>query len=97
MPWTNVVACTIRVDTEPQCHEVASGLRMANGIEISKDGTLVAVVASLDRQIILYETNSTDLTARLQEKKRIETRGSCDNLIWADAAHLLSGCHPKPF
>ena len=70
---------------------------MANGIEISKDGKLVAVVASLDRQIILYETNSLDLFAQLNEKKRIETRSSCDNLIWADATHLLSGCHPKPF
>jgi sugar lactone lactonase YvrE len=94
MPWTNVVACIIKLDENPVCKEVASGLRMANGIEISEDGKTVAVVASLDRQIIIYAANPLDFMDPLLEKKRIETMASCDNLIWADANHLLSGCHP---
>ena len=104
MPWTNVVGCVADLGAAGapvQCAEVASGLRMANGIEVDADGTRVAVVSSLDKQVVVYAAAADgDVLAPLREVRRVGTRGACDNLMWTAAPggggpRLLSGCHPQ--
>jgi len=93
LPWTNVVSCALDEGTSPDCAEVAAGLQMANGIEVSRDGRRVAVVSSTGTCIVIYE-HDEEATA-LREIQRLDTRASCDNLSWDDRGRLLAACHPK--
>ena len=88
MPWTNVVRCEVTLGS---CKEVASGLKMANGIQISDDGRFVFVVESLRPSITVFTVENGGM---LTLSHRIRTRESCDNLEW-DGNDLLSGCHPR--
>jgi hypothetical protein len=108
MPWSNVVRCEVELDGVSQvtttCSVVATGLKMSNGIEISQDGAMVAVVASLGREIVIYDVLTKDKKKKkkngggafhaLVEVRRIPTNAACDNLMWRSSATLLSGCHP---
>lgn len=54
---------------------------MANGIEVSKDGNNVYVVASLDKSINVYERNDEN-GQKLKQIETIRTQSLCDNLVW---------------
>ena len=108
-PNTNVVSCETIGMNAGRCVEVANGIRMANGIQVSKDGTRVFVVSSLGKALIVYKRTAAPLTDYIVrwelrpilpfvESHRIPTASACDNLVWEDGsenAALLSGCHPK--
>jgi len=37
-----------------KCEEVATGLKMANGVEVSQDGKTVVAVSSAGKEVIVY-------------------------------------------
>jgi len=78
MPWNNVIHCSLKRN---KCWIVAEGIRMANGIEVSKDGNNVYVVASLDKSINVYERNDEN-GQKLKQIETIRTQSLCDNLVW---------------
>ena len=90
LPWTNVVKCDLESGA---CDEAAVGLKMANGVEISRDGSFLFVVESVRPAIAVFSISASDGTLELSH--RIPTLESCDNLSWDSAGNLLSGCHPK--
>jgi len=77
MPWNNVVHCNLETSG---CEVVAEGIRMANGIEISKDGLNVFVVATMDKAVLVYARNNKDNS--LDKVASIPTNALCDNLVW---------------
>lgn len=93
LPWTNVVSCALDEGEPRDCAEVAAGLQMANGIEVSRDGRRVAVASSTGTHIVIYE-HDEGATA-LREVQRIDTRSCCDNLSWDSQGRLVAACSPK--
>lgn len=89
LPWRNVVRC--KTD-ESFCEVAASGLRMPNGIEASKDRTKVFVMSSTGHELIVF--NRSD-TGELTENARIHTISFCDKLSWDGNENLLAACLPK--
>jgi hypothetical protein len=88
-PWSYVIHCEL---SEGTCTKVASGIRMANGIEAR--GDYAFVVSSLDPSLHVYRMYREG-GYRLELVRKIATQGACDNLVWGGGDSLLSGCHPK--
>jgi arylesterase/paraoxonase len=72
---------------------VAEGLAYANGINVSPDGKMVYVAATVGQKIHVYERDkaSGDLTLR----HSVELGTGPDNIEIDESGHLWIGCHPK--
>jgi len=93
-PWSNVVSCDVSL-AAASCDVVATGIRMANGIETR--GGYVFVVASLEPAIHVYARppSGSPSGAALELVRKITTRSACDNLAWHGESSLLAACHPR--
>jgi len=71
----------------------AKAIAMANGINISMDGTELFVASTLGKSILVYDRDlkSGDLTLRTE----IDMNTGVDNIERDDRGHLWVGCHPK--
>lgn len=92
MPWNNVVRCKVKEGDEVDCREVAKGIQMANGIEVTKDRKQVIVVSTTGKALLVYDRDPTD--GSLSLNRQIKTMSSCDNIGW-NGDNVLLGCHPR--
>lgn len=72
---------------------VAGGIAMANGINMSSDGSQVYVAATLGRKMLVYDRQLD--TGDLQLRKEIFLNTGVDNIERDQAGNLWIGCHPK--
>lgn len=78
-----------------QGHIVMSGMRMANGIELSADKKTLYVAESLGRSVSRYRAGESLRDWSFQD--RVKFGFSVDNLEWSDTGELLTAGHPKVF
>jgi arylesterase/paraoxonase len=72
---------------------VASDLAYANGINISRDGTVLYVVETVGEKIALF-TRNTD-TNELMFQQSIDMDSGIDNIELDSEGNLWIGSHPK--
>jgi arylesterase/paraoxonase len=87
-PWTNVVRWDGRV-----FREVARGIQLANGINVSRDGSTIYVASPIGQQVRLYDRDAT--TGALTFRGEIPLGSGPDNIEVAPDGTLWIGAHPK--
>ncbi|MBT8218231.1 MAG: SMP-30/gluconolactonase/LRE family protein [Bacteroidia bacterium] len=75
--------------------EAYSGLKMANGIQLSNDGTRLYVTHTLGQELLTFERNKTDETLRLMSRTPLHS--GVDNIDVDESGNLWIGSHPKLF
>ena len=78
-----------------QGHIVISGLRLANGLALSKDKKSLYVAETTAGRIARYKQGSSLLEWTLDE--RLDVAMGVDNFEWDGEEHLLNAGHPKLF
>lgn len=74
----------------------AKGLRLANGVNMSADGTKVYVAECLNRSLRIYDRDLT--SGALTDRNEVIDLDSCpDNIEVAEDGKLWIGAHPKVF
>jgi arylesterase / paraoxonase len=87
-PWTNVVMWD-----GSAFHEVAGGIQLANGINVSRDGRTLYVASAIGQDIRVYDRDAA--TGALTLRNQIPLGTGPDNIeVDADGA-LWIGAHPK--
>lgn len=86
-PWASVVLYNGR-----RARTVADGLRYANGVALSADGSELYVAATVDRAIFVYRVGAD---GGLRQLRRIETGTGVDNITVDGQGTLWLGAHPK--
>lgn len=66
-----------------------TGIRYANGITVSKDGSYLFVAACTDRSVLVYEREP------FRRVNRIGVGTGLDNLEWDAEGNLWTAAHPK--
>lgn len=88
MAWSGVVHWDGKA-----ARRVVDGLRYANGIAITADGTRVWVAATTDRAVVGYDRDPA--SGDLRERVRVDTATGVDNIQLDDVGDLWLGAHPK--
>lgn len=73
---------------------VAGGLGFANGAALSPDGTRLAVAATREGRVHLYDVADL-LAGDAAPRRRIAVDGGPDNLTWTPAGTILAAVHPS--
>ncbi len=71
----------------------AAGLAYPNGVQLSADGRMVYVGASVGRTISIYRRNPADNQLRLEQV--IDAGTGVDNIELDEQGHLWIGAHPR--
>jgi arylesterase/paraoxonase len=71
----------------------ATGIRLSNGINASRDGSTVFVASPTGRELLVYDRDAASGALRLRE--RIDLGTAPDNVEVADDGSLWVGAHPK--
>ena len=87
-PWTNVVLWDGRA-----FREVAGGIQLANGINVSRDGRTVYVAALIGQDVRVYDRDAA--TGSLALRGEIPLGTGPDNIEVAQDGALWIGAHPK--
>jgi len=72
---------------------VAKGLAYANGINLSPDGKLLYVAATVGQEVLVYEREKE--TGKLTPRDTISLGTGPDNIDVDENGDLWIGCHPK--
>lgn len=88
IPWANVVYFNGRAFSE-----VVGGLRYANGIILSRDGTRVYVAESTGRALHVFDREPE--TGTLVPRARLVLPGALDNIAEAEDGALWIAAHPR--
>ena len=107
IPWTYVTYCSFDLDNAkqvnitPTCTIVADNIKMANGINISPDGKLLYVTATLDRSLLVYSiledpAKSQNVSTHLSPLEKVQTDTLLDNIdVDLSTEDLYIGAHPQ--
>jgi arylesterase/paraoxonase len=87
-PWTNVVLWDGHA-----FREVAAGIQLANGINVSRDGTTIYVASPIGQAVRLYDRDAA--TGALTFRREIPLGSGPDNIEVGIDGTLWIGAHPK--
>ena len=87
-PWTNVVLWDGR-----GFREVAAGIQLANGINVSRDGRTLYVASVIGQHVRVYDRDAA--TGSLTLRGEISLGTGPDNIEMAADGTLWIGAHPK--
>ena len=91
--WLRLPLATVVRWDGARFSEVASGIRVANGIQASADGRTLFVAGSLDREVRVYDRDPASGALVLREEVPLDTVP--DNVELDAEGALWIGAHPK--
>jgi arylesterase/paraoxonase len=91
--WLRLPLATVVRWDGARFSKVASGIRVANGIQAGADGRTLFVAGSLDRAVYVYERD--DASGALAHREKVPVGTVPDNLELDAEGALWIGAHPK--
>jgi hypothetical protein len=92
-----VLLATLAGSPEIAVETLADDIGYANGIALSPDGATLAVAATRDAELRLYDVARLLTGVGEALLRRIEVPGGPDNLSWSPDGRLIAAVHPSLF